>query len=140
MAPAVPAGTTATTDANGFYQFLNLAPGSYTVSEAQPAGYIDGKDTVGSTGGSNAVNDVLSGITLVSGANSIENNFGELVAAQINGFVYVDGGSLKKPQKADASALPALPDPAPLALSCCSRASTRRSSSASSRSTGSSSS
>ncbi len=28
-------------------------------------------------------------------------------------FVYVDGGSLKKPKKADASELPALPDPVP---------------------------
>ncbi|MBK7673273.1 MAG: hypothetical protein IPJ27_00085 [Candidatus Accumulibacter sp.] len=78
-----PVTATATTDANGFYQFINLAPGTYTVSEAQPAGFIDGKDTVGSTGGSNAVNDVLSGITLGSGANSVENNFGEIVTASL---------------------------------------------------------
>ncbi|MBK7673269.1 MAG: hypothetical protein IPJ27_00065 [Candidatus Accumulibacter sp.] len=85
-----PVTATATTDANGFYQFINLAPGTYTVSEAQPAGFIDGKDTVGSTGGSNAVNDVLSGITLGSGANSVENNFGEIVTASLGDRLWTD--------------------------------------------------
>ncbi len=80
---------TTTTDAAGFYQFLNLRPGTYTVTETQPAAYIDGKDTAGSTGGT-VGNDVLSAITLVAGANSTENNFGELPAAAINGFVYCD--------------------------------------------------
>ncbi|WP_228027354.1 SdrD B-like domain-containing protein, partial [Pseudaquabacterium pictum] len=70
----------ATTDANGFYQFTNLRPGTYNVAETQPAGYLDGKDTIGTTGGT-AGNDLLSGITLVAGANSVENNFGELPPA-----------------------------------------------------------
>jgi protocatechuate 3,4-dioxygenase beta subunit len=75
----VPAGTTAVTDANGHYRFDNLAPGAYTVSEAQPAGYADGKDTAGSAGGdATSVNDVIGGIALKSGDNSVENNFGEL--------------------------------------------------------------
>ncbi|WP_174246159.1 SdrD B-like domain-containing protein, partial [Pseudaquabacterium pictum] len=46
-----PVTATATTDANGFYQFTNLRPGTYNVAETQPAGYLDGKDTIGTTGG-----------------------------------------------------------------------------------------
>ena len=41
---------TTSTDANGFYQFSNLAPGR-TSDETQPAGYFDGKDTIGTQGG-----------------------------------------------------------------------------------------
>ena len=82
---------TVTTDANGFYSFINLQPGTYTVTETQPAAFLDGRDTPGTPGGgSNAVNDVLSGIVLVPNDNSIENNFGELLPASLNGFVYVD--------------------------------------------------
>ena len=87
---AVTASTT--TNAAGFYEFLNLRPGSYSVSETQPA-YLDGKETAGSTGGSTAVNDVISGITLVSGAASTENNFGELRGADVRGFVYCDANN-----------------------------------------------
>ncbi|MBK7673274.1 MAG: hypothetical protein IPJ27_00090 [Candidatus Accumulibacter sp.] len=45
---------------------------------------------MGSTGGSNAVNDVLSGITLGSGANSVENNFGEIVTASLGDRLWTD--------------------------------------------------
>ena len=81
---------TTTTNVSGFYEFSNLTAGTYTVTETQPSIYLDGKDTAGSTGGSVAANDVISGITLVPGANSVENNFGELPKAAINGFVYCD--------------------------------------------------
>ncbi|WP_174246123.1 SdrD B-like domain-containing protein, partial [Pseudaquabacterium pictum] len=87
-----PVTATATTDANGFYQFTNLRPGTYNVAETQPAGYLDGKDTIGTTGGT-AGNDLLSGITLVAGANSVENNFGEIKASSLSGFVYEDTGN-----------------------------------------------
>jgi len=40
------------TDAAGAYRFENLAPGVYGVQEVQPAGYFDGQDFVGSSGGS----------------------------------------------------------------------------------------
>jgi protocatechuate 3,4-dioxygenase beta subunit len=39
------------TDAAGYYQFAGLRPGTYTIIEMQPAGYIDGIDTAGSKGG-----------------------------------------------------------------------------------------
>ena len=84
---------TTTTDAAGFYEFTGLRAGNYTVTETQPAAYLDGKDTAGSTGGSAAVNDVISNIALTTGANSVNNNFGELPPASLSGFVYEDAGN-----------------------------------------------
>jgi uncharacterized repeat protein (TIGR01451 family) len=83
---------TTTTLADGSYKFDTLLPGAYTVTETQP-GYLDGKDSVGSASGSNTTNDVISNIVLTSGVDSINNNFGELVGAQIHGFVYSDGNN-----------------------------------------------
>lgn len=67
---------TTTTDASGSYQFTGLAPGSYTVNETQPADYLDGKDAVGSLGGTLG-NDVLSAIPVKMGDNGINYDFGE---------------------------------------------------------------
>ncbi len=77
--------TTATSDAAGAYAFANLRPGTYTVTETQPAAYLDGKDTAGSPGGGVATNDAISGITLGSGITSAGNIFGELPAASVSG-------------------------------------------------------
>ena len=69
----------ATTDANGFYQFTGLEPGAtYTVVETQPGGWTDGKDTPGTVfadtgGGANDRFVVVPG----SGQNGLEWNFGE---------------------------------------------------------------
>ncbi len=41
----------AVTDANGYYEFAQLPPGTYTIFEYQPEGYLDGNDTAGSHGG-----------------------------------------------------------------------------------------
>jgi hypothetical protein len=82
----------ALTNADGFYEFTGLPAGDYTVDETQPAVYLDGKDTPGSTGGNNATNDVLRDIPLAGGANSVNNNFGER-RGSISGFVYVDEGA-----------------------------------------------
>jgi hypothetical protein len=67
------------------YVFSNLRPSSaagYTISETQPTDFPDGRDTLGSVNGvslgSNAVDDVFSGIVLPQGGLSAENyNFGE---------------------------------------------------------------
>lgn len=80
----VPAGTW-----QGLYYFQNLRPGTYKLTETQPSGYLDGKDTIGSQGGVTG-NDVLSNLVLGSGANGINNNFGELLPAMVGGFVYYD--------------------------------------------------
>ncbi|MGE3343271.1 MAG: SdrD B-like domain-containing protein, partial [Vicinamibacterales bacterium] len=85
-----PVTATTTTDAAGYYEFTGLMPGTYTVTETQPAGYLDGKDTAGSLGGSTATNDVIATIVVPNAGNSTDNNFGELQAATVSGFVYVD--------------------------------------------------
>ena len=76
------------TDANGVYAFINLRPSNaagYTITETQPAGYPDARDTLGTVNGvpvgSNAINDVFSGIVIAQGGSLAENyNFGELPA------------------------------------------------------------
>ena len=86
-----PVTATATTDANGFYQFTGLRPGTYTVTETQPVGYTDGKETAGTTGGNTTVNDVISNVVLTSGANSQNNNFGEQAPlSRVGDFVWED--------------------------------------------------
>ncbi|MFM8580792.1 MAG: collagen binding domain-containing protein, partial [Planctomycetaceae bacterium] len=80
---------TATTDTNGRYRFLNLRPGTYTVTESQPATYLDGIDTVGSAGGSLA-NDEISAISLGIGVDATDYDFAEIGPSSICGTVYVD--------------------------------------------------
>jgi protocatechuate 3,4-dioxygenase beta subunit len=70
------------TDANGFYQFTNLAAGAYTIVETQPPAWIDGLDTVGSLGGTHPANDVLT-VVLQPGDSGVEYNFGEVLPATI---------------------------------------------------------
>jgi fimbrial isopeptide formation D2 family protein/uncharacterized repeat protein (TIGR01451 family) len=84
---------TATTDAAGAYSFPLLRPGSYTVQETQPPGYVDGQDTVGSPGlgATNAVNDRLGTFSFPLGASTTSgnNNFGE-GGSWFTGRVFVD--------------------------------------------------
>ena len=81
---------TTTTTITGFYAFDTLRPGTYTVSETQPTGYLDGRDTAGTLGGDTSLNDRIAGITLTFGAASLNNNFGELRPASLSGRVYRD--------------------------------------------------
>lgn len=69
---------TMTTDANGDYAFTGLLAGNYTLTESQPAGYGDGEDTAGSTGGT-VTNDVISEIVLSAGVASVDNDFAEVL-------------------------------------------------------------
>ena len=70
---------TATTGEDGCYRFINLTAGTYTITETQPAAYLDGKDTIGSQGGKTS-NDKHYDIVLPAGTNGINNNFGERYA------------------------------------------------------------
>jgi Bacterial Ig domain/SdrD B-like domain len=74
-----------TTDAAGIYAFINLRPSNaagYTVRELQPAGYVDGLDSLGTvngvTVGNGSVNDLFSALVLPFPGSLVENyNFGE---------------------------------------------------------------
>ncbi|MGL4419508.1 MAG: SdrD B-like domain-containing protein, partial [Gemmataceae bacterium] len=79
---------TTTTGTNGQYQFVNLVGGTYTITETQPVLFGDGRDMVGTSGGTLG-NDVLSKITLDGGVDGMGYNFGE-VAGGITGVVYYD--------------------------------------------------
>ncbi len=94
---ALPVDITVVTDANGFYQFTNLAQGTYILTQVnQPAGYLDGKETAGTLFGgtvdNNQVNQTITNIVVPdqSVANALNYNFGELLAASISGKVYRD--------------------------------------------------
>ncbi|MDZ4783214.1 MAG: SdrD B-like domain-containing protein, partial [Planctomycetia bacterium] len=83
-------GRTTTTDANGFYRFEGLAPGTYGVAEAQPAAYIDGQDCPGSAGGTTPGSDRILGALLNPGVHGAEYNFSELLPSSISGRVHAD--------------------------------------------------
>jgi VCBS repeat-containing protein len=64
---------------DGSYKLDGIAPGSYTLTETQPAFVIDGKVTAGSSGGTAGTNKISS-ITIGStatGTTGTNNNFGE---------------------------------------------------------------
>jgi hypothetical protein len=64
------------TDSSGAYVFLNLLPGSYTVTETPPSGYLPGIDSVGTGGGSVVASGQFS-VPLGAEFNGLNYNFGE---------------------------------------------------------------
>ncbi|HVX84304.1 MAG TPA: SdrD B-like domain-containing protein [Phycisphaerae bacterium] len=72
------------TDSHGSYSFKNLIAGNYTLTESQPAGYTDGKDSLGSLGGTLG-NDIISNITLPPCADGSCYNFGEVKTTTVCG-------------------------------------------------------
>ena len=87
-----PTGLTAITDFYGYYEFNNVTPGTYSLQEYQPGGYLDGKDSAGSEGGkvSNPDADLISVIPLEAEVKAINYDFGEILPASISGTVFVD--------------------------------------------------
>lgn len=82
---------TTTTNASGGYSFGDLPPGDgYIVSVEHPAGWINGKDTAGSKGGTANQDDAITGVTLVAGDNATDYNFGLRKPATLSGKVYHD--------------------------------------------------
>ena len=68
-----------TTDANGEYTFADLQPGTYNVTQTQPTGFTDGRESAGTTGGTPSTaagTDTINGVPLNT-ADSTGNNFGE---------------------------------------------------------------
>jgi SdrD B-like domain len=72
-----------TTNASGFYQFNNLAPCTYSLTQTQPTNYNSGITSAGTVNGvvvgNVNVTNKIDNAVLKSGQNSINNNFGELL-------------------------------------------------------------
>ena len=85
----VPVSLTTTTAADGTWSFAELVPGSYTVAESQPAAWSDGVDTPPPGAVSN-MNDVIAGISLLSGTPIVNVTFGEQ-GWTVVGRVTIDG-------------------------------------------------
>ena len=86
---------TAQTIADGTYRFTGLAPADatgYTIVETQPAGFADGKDTVGDKGGVASSNDTVTAIKLAAATDANNYNFAE-IAQGLAGKVYVDSNN-----------------------------------------------
>ena len=90
--------TTATDATTGAYSFTGLRPGTYALTETQPAGFASGRNTPGSTFGGTGANppaSVIATLVIPAGSNAAgtEYDFGELTPASIGGFVYVDANN-----------------------------------------------
>ena len=72
---------TATTDANGNYQFTALAAGTYTVTETQPGGFRDGIETAGSGATAAVADNVFTQLGLAADTDAVNFDFGELQEA-----------------------------------------------------------
>jgi SdrD B-like domain/Carboxypeptidase regulatory-like domain len=75
------------TDADGNYLFADLPPGTYTVTESQPAGYGNGSES-SPTGDTAGVN-VITNLVITAGGSLPSNDFVETFSS-IAGTVYVD--------------------------------------------------
>lgn len=96
---------TAVTDENGYYEFAALPPGVYRIEELQPAGWMDGRESVGivrwpsgstQASGQSLVNDQIDQVALVPEPDQFgaprgeQYNFGEWLAASLAGTVFLD--------------------------------------------------
>jgi len=106
-----PINRVTTTASNGSYSFTDLpmpnATG-YTITETQPAGWNDGKDAVGTLGGTLG-NDVFSEIHFPTpGAAGTGYNFGEIQGtagiAQVSGKVWLDSNHDRNDNDANGQA------------------------------------
>jgi len=89
----VSTGLTTLTDAQGRYKFDDLDIGTYRVVETQPSGFrsvgaTPGK-VAGQTRGVVTTVDVLSGVNLLGGEDSVRNDFAEYLPVSIAGRVHV---------------------------------------------------
>lgn len=79
---------TTTTGPAGAYSFADLRPGTYVVTETQPAGYTTTGNSVGTVNGvtdgilDRALADVISNIVIPGGVAGINYNFGEIWLVQ----------------------------------------------------------
>jgi uncharacterized repeat protein (TIGR01451 family) len=89
-----PVSRTAVTDFDGKYTFPALRPGTYTVTQTQPAGWVDGTDRIGAPtlGATVSANDTIGVFTFPASRPdtvSANHNFGEREVA-LGGSVFAD--------------------------------------------------
>lgn len=88
------------TDADGFYEFGDIAPGTYSVRQVQPDGLFNAGQVVGvneRTGeaGSGLLSDnLMSEIVISGGETLVDYNFCELPPAELSGYVFQDGSTI----------------------------------------------
>lgn len=77
---------------NGGFTFGNLSPGSYVLTETQPAAFLDGRDSAGTAGGTPGAigTDRIEGIVLAANTQASGYLFGEVAPASLSGHVFVD--------------------------------------------------
>lgn len=94
---------TRTTGTNGTYTFANLPPGTYVLTETQPANTFDGPEVAGTSGGTvsgacppaancgtGAAQNGITAITLAANTAATGNDFLDYRGAAVRGWVYVD--------------------------------------------------
>nr|WP_146528234.1 SdrD B-like domain-containing protein [Novipirellula artificiosorum] len=85
---------TTQTDLRGHYEFVDLAPGVYSVRETQPSSLFHGSQLPGSAGGTVGGDDLIIGILLSGGTDAVDYDFPEIPPASISGYVFQDGGAI----------------------------------------------
>lgn len=70
-----PVNLITTTDANGAYRFVGLVAGSYVIEQTQPAQFVDGLESLGTTGGTAGRDQFF--LALDAGENGANYNFAE---------------------------------------------------------------
>jgi len=88
----------AVTDSNGNYSLDNLPPGSYTVTQAQPAGFVNGPvappsagaDAPSDGGSYSAGGNSTWAVTLGGNNAAVRYNFPEVRQPSLSGTVYID--------------------------------------------------
>ncbi len=79
-----------TTNARGIYQFLNLAPGTYTVQEVDLPGYRSVAASPGNTGGVAVDANTIAEVPLPADTSSVNNDFGDVQPVDISGVAFAD--------------------------------------------------
>ncbi len=81
----------------GGYYFCDLPPGTYSVVETQPSGYVTTGNKAGSAGGTvgalGGATESITNITLGTNASATGYDFGEIGATTVSGRVYVEASN-----------------------------------------------
>ncbi len=96
-----PVDISITTSSDGSFSVTDLRPGTYTLTQSQPDGLLDGKDALGTQGGTLG-NDSIADFALHPGSNGTGNLFGELVPARLSGTVFEDPNNNGSPDAGEA--------------------------------------